>query len=195
MSSITAMLSAEACPTCCGRSTRRSAALTLDSASGNPFQPTLYYRGLAASPLQRRPQGLAVYVNGMRFNQSFGDTVDWGLIPNNAIDRLDVEGSDPVFGLNALGGSINVQMKERLHLARRRAQPVWRIARAKAGRVPMGLSKRVAVRLPGRHGAAPGRQARLGVVGPADRGADRDPGALAALRAAFACAARRMGSI
>jgi iron complex outermembrane recepter protein len=83
----------------------------LDSASGNPFQPTFYYRGFAASPLQGRPQGLAVYVNGMRFNQPFGDTVDWDLIPNNAIDRLNVEGSNPVFGLNALGGSINVQMK------------------------------------------------------------------------------------
>lgn len=83
----------------------------LDSASGNPFQPTFYYRGFAASPLQGRPQGLAVYINGMRFNQPFGDTVNWDLIPNNAIDRLNVEGSNPVFGLNALGGSINVQMK------------------------------------------------------------------------------------
>jgi outer membrane receptor protein involved in Fe transport len=81
------------------------------SASGNPFQPTLFYRGFAASPLQGQPQGLAVYVNGMRFNQPFGDTVNWDLIPNNAIDRLNVEGSNPVFGLNALGGSINVQMK------------------------------------------------------------------------------------
>jgi outer membrane receptor protein involved in Fe transport len=83
----------------------------LDSASGNPFQPTLFYRGFAASPLQGQPQGLAVYVNGMRFNQPFGDTVNWDLIPNNAIDRLNVEGSNPVFGLNALGGSVNVQMK------------------------------------------------------------------------------------
>jgi iron complex outermembrane recepter protein len=85
--------------------------VSLDSASGNPFQPTLNYRGFAASPLQGRPQGIAVYLNGMRFNQPFGDTVDWDLIPNNAIDRLNVEGSNPVFGLNALGGSINVQMK------------------------------------------------------------------------------------
>ena len=85
--------------------------VSLDSASGNPFQPTFNYRGFAASALQGRPQGLAVYLNGMRFNQAFGDTVNWDLIPNNAIDRLDVEGSNPVFGLNALGGSINVQMK------------------------------------------------------------------------------------
>ena len=84
---------------------------TQDSASGNPFQPTFFYRGFAASPLQGQPQGLAVYINGMRFNQPFGDTVDWDLIPNNAIDRLNVEGSNPVFGLNALGGSINVLMK------------------------------------------------------------------------------------
>ena len=84
---------------------------TQDSASGNPFQPTFFYRGFAASPLQGQPQGLAVYINGMRFNQPFGDTVDWDLIPNNAIDRLNIEGSNPVFGLNALGGSINVLMK------------------------------------------------------------------------------------
>jgi outer membrane receptor protein involved in Fe transport len=94
-----------------GSLNRQIGGATLNSASGNPFQPTFYYRGFAASPLQGTPQGLAVYVNGMRFNQAFGDTVDWDLIPDIAIDRLNVEGSNPVFGLNALGGSINVQMK------------------------------------------------------------------------------------
>ena len=82
------------------------------SASGNPFQPTLFYRGFAASPLQGTPQGLAVYVNGMRFNQPFGDTVYWDLIPDVAIDKVNLEGSNPVFGLNALGGSINVRLKD-----------------------------------------------------------------------------------
>ena len=85
--------------------------VALDSASGNPFQPTFFYHGYAASPLQGTPQGLAVYVNGVRFNQPFGDTVDWDLIPDIAIDRLNIEGSNPVFGLNALGGSVNVQLK------------------------------------------------------------------------------------
>ena len=82
------------------------------SASGNPFQPTLFYRGFMASPLQGVPQGLAVYVNGMRFNQPFGDTVYWDLIPDVAIDRVNLEGSNPVFGLNALGGSVNVRLKD-----------------------------------------------------------------------------------
>jgi iron complex outermembrane receptor protein len=85
--------------------------VTLDSASGNPYQPTLLYHGFEASPLQGTPQGLAVYLNGIRFNQPFGDTVNWDLIPDLAINRINVEGSNPVFGLNALGGSINVQLK------------------------------------------------------------------------------------
>jgi iron complex outermembrane receptor protein len=86
-------------------------AVSLDSASGNPFQPTFFYHGFQASPLQGVPQGLAVYVNGMRFNQPFGDTVDWDVIPDIAIDRIDVVGSNPVYGLNALGGALNLQLK------------------------------------------------------------------------------------
>ncbi len=86
--------------------------LSLDSAAGNPFQPTLFYNGFESSPLQGTSQGLAIYLNGVRFNQAFGDTVNWDLIPDLAISRLNVEGSNPVFGLNALGGSINVRLKD-----------------------------------------------------------------------------------
>ncbi len=85
--------------------------VSLDSSSGNPYQPALQYHGFQASPLQGTEQGLAVYVNGARFNQPFGDTINWEVIPQIAIDRLDVEGSNPVFGLNALGGSLNVRLK------------------------------------------------------------------------------------
>ncbi len=84
---------------------------SFDSASGNPFQPSLVYRGFQASPLQGVPQGLAVYVGGVRFNQPFGDTVNWDLIPALAIDRLTLEGSNPIFGLNAIGGALNLQLK------------------------------------------------------------------------------------
>ncbi len=85
--------------------------INLNSASGNPQQPTLFYHGFAAGALQGTEQGLAVYLNGMRFNQAFGDTVNWDLIPNIAIDQINVEGSNPAFGLNALGGAINIQLK------------------------------------------------------------------------------------
>jgi outer membrane receptor protein involved in Fe transport len=86
-------------------------AVNLDSASGNPYQPTLVYHGFQASPLQGVAQGLAVYVGGVRFNQAFGDTVNWDLIPSNAIDRMVLEDSNPVFGLNVLGGALNVRLK------------------------------------------------------------------------------------
>ena len=84
----------------------------LDNASGNPFQPDLFYHGFEVSALQGTPAGLAVYLNGARFNNPFGDTVNWDLIPDLAIDRMELEGANPVFGLNALGGALNVRLKD-----------------------------------------------------------------------------------
>ncbi len=85
--------------------------VSFSDAQDNPFQPNVYYHGFQASPLAGDAQGLAVYVDGVRFNQSFGDAVAWDLIPDIAVSNVTVEGSNPVFGLNALGGSISVQMK------------------------------------------------------------------------------------
>src|SRR5258708_31775136 len=50
-------------------------------------------------------------MNGIRVNEAFGDTVNFDFIPSNAIDRADIQSNNPVFGLNALGGAINLQMK------------------------------------------------------------------------------------
>ncbi|HWA03498.1 MAG TPA: TonB-dependent receptor [Rhizomicrobium sp.] len=86
--------------------------VSLSNAQDNPFQPNLYFRGFQASPLSGDAQGLAVYVDGVRFNQPFGDAVGWELLPDIAIESATVEGSNPVFGLNALGGSISLRMKD-----------------------------------------------------------------------------------
>jgi iron complex outermembrane receptor protein len=83
----------------------------LNDTSGNVFQPDLLLRGFTASPVAGTGEGVAVYVNGARFNDPFGDTVNWDLIPSIAIDSVSVEESNPVFGLNALGGSVNLQLK------------------------------------------------------------------------------------
>ncbi len=85
--------------------------INVNDPSGNAFQPDIMFRGFLASPVQGSQQGLAVYVNGARFNQPFGDTVNWDLIPSIAIDTVNVEGPNPVFGLNALGGSVSVKTK------------------------------------------------------------------------------------
>jgi outer membrane receptor protein involved in Fe transport len=80
--------------------------------AGNPFQPNVEFRGFVASPVAGTPQGLAVYQNGMRVNEAFGDTVNWDLIPTTAIRSVTVVTNNPAFGLNALGGAVNVQMKD-----------------------------------------------------------------------------------
>jgi iron complex outermembrane receptor protein len=84
---------------------------TSDAAS-NPFQADLFYRGYSVSPLLGLPQGLAVYQDGVRINEPFGDTVNWDLIPEAAIERIElIPGSNPVFGQNTLGGALSVHTK------------------------------------------------------------------------------------
>jgi iron complex outermembrane receptor protein len=84
---------------------------SINDVEGNVFQPDILFRGFTASPVAGTPQGLAVYVNGARFNDAFGDTVNWDLIPPSAIKTVSVEAANPIFGLNALGGSVSVQLK------------------------------------------------------------------------------------
>jgi iron complex outermembrane recepter protein len=79
--------------------------------SGNPFQINLDYRGFTASPVQGTPQGIAVYQNGVRINEAYGDVVNWDLIPEMAINRMTLMPNNPVFGLNAIGGALSVEMK------------------------------------------------------------------------------------
>ena len=90
---------------------QQAAGVSLQNAAANPYQPNLVYHGFDLSSLQGTPQGLAVYVNGMRFNQAFGDTLDWELLAPLAIADLTIEDANPAFGLNALGGALVVRMK------------------------------------------------------------------------------------
>jgi iron complex outermembrane recepter protein len=85
--------------------------VSLGDQTGNPFQRDLDYRGFKASPVQGTPQGIAVYQNGVRVNESWGDVVNWDFIPEKAIDRASIFPSNPVFGLNAIGGALSIQMK------------------------------------------------------------------------------------
>src|SRR5262249_33871846 len=84
--------------------------VTVNDVQNNPLQPDLQYRGFLASPLLGAPQGLAVYLNGVRLNEVFGDTVNWDLVPTSAIRTLNLmAGSNPLFGLNTLGGALSLE--------------------------------------------------------------------------------------
>jgi len=86
--------------------------IVVNEVAGNPFQPNVQFRGFVASPVPGTPQGLAVYQNGVRVNEAFGDIVNWDLIPTAAIKSVAVVTNNPAFGLNALGGAVDVQMKD-----------------------------------------------------------------------------------
>jgi hypothetical protein len=84
----------------------------LGDAQGNLYQRNLQYRGFEASPVNGVPQGLAVYQNGVRINESFGDIVNWDFIPDNAVEGITILGANPVYGLNALGGAVGIIMRD-----------------------------------------------------------------------------------
>ena len=87
--------------------------VSLNSAQGNPLQPDLQFRGYTASPLVGLPMGVSVFQNGVRVNEPLGDAVNWDLVPESAIASVTlVGGANPLFGLNTLGGALNLKMKD-----------------------------------------------------------------------------------
>lgn len=86
--------------------------IILSDTAGSSFRTDVSYRGFDASPIGGRSQALAVYQNGIRINEAFGDTVNLDLIPAIAINDITVLGSNPVYGLNAIGGAIGITMKD-----------------------------------------------------------------------------------
>ncbi|MEQ1775125.1 MAG: TonB-dependent receptor [Burkholderiales bacterium] len=92
---------------------RNIGSVHINEMQNNPFQPDVNYRGFTASPLLGTPQGLSVYLDGVRLNQPFGDVVSWDLIPKSAISSITLmPGSNPLFGLNTLGGALSIQTKD-----------------------------------------------------------------------------------
>lgn len=87
--------------------------VTTNDYAGNPFQQDLNFRGFTASPAIGTPQGISVYLDGIRINEAFGEVVNWDLIPMNAISSLNlIPGSNPLFGLNTIGGALALRTKD-----------------------------------------------------------------------------------
>jgi outer membrane receptor protein involved in Fe transport len=90
---------------------QRVPGIILDDVQGNVFQTNIQFRGFESSPVNGEAQGLAVYENGVRINESFGDVVNYDFLPSVAINTMNVVTNNPVFGLNALAGAIVIDMK------------------------------------------------------------------------------------
>ena len=69
------------------------------------------YEGVGIDAIMAAAE-IAVYQNGVRINEAFGDTVQFDLVPQFAIDRIQLSaGADPTYGLNALGGALALRLK------------------------------------------------------------------------------------
>jgi outer membrane receptor protein involved in Fe transport len=86
--------------------------ISVTDMTGSPWQPEINFRGYSSSPLLGTSQGLSTYIDGVRVNEPFGDVTLWDKIPSFAIGNMQVvPGSNPLFGLNTLGGAIAIQTK------------------------------------------------------------------------------------
>ena len=91
----------------------RAASVHLNEVQAGTFGPDVLFRGFAASPLLGASEGIAVYQDGVRINDPFGDVVFWDTLPAAAIASINVvPGSNPLFGLNALGGALSLRTKD-----------------------------------------------------------------------------------
>lgn len=81
---------------------------TLDE-QGSWQQQSLSIRGLGASPVTGRPQGLSVFVDGVRVNEPAVEEVNFDLVPLEDVERIEiVRGPHALFGRNTLGGAIHI---------------------------------------------------------------------------------------
>ena len=91
---------------------QNGASVGVGAGQGNPYQQSLDFRGLTASPILGTPQGISVFQDGVRINEAFGDVVNWDLLPRSAISSVQLlPGSMPAFGLNTLGGALAIYTK------------------------------------------------------------------------------------
>jgi outer membrane receptor protein involved in Fe transport len=91
---------------------RNLGGVNVNDISGSPFQNDITFRGFRASPVLGASQGISVYLDGVRVNEPFGDVINWDMLPEAAIGSiLLVPGSNPLYGLNTLGGALALTSK------------------------------------------------------------------------------------
>lgn len=94
---------------------RNLSGVNVNEVQGSPFQADITYRGFRASAILGASQGLSVYLDGVRVNEPFGDVVNWDMLPESAFANVTlVPGSNPVYGLNTLGGALAFTTKSGL---------------------------------------------------------------------------------
>ncbi|MGH8155171.1 MAG: TonB-dependent receptor [Rhodanobacteraceae bacterium] len=81
--------------------------VSISQSQGNPWQANLFFHGFTLSPLLGSSSGVSVYVDGVRQNEPFSETMNWESIPDFAIRNLTlIPSSSPAYGFNTLGAAL-----------------------------------------------------------------------------------------
>ena len=76
---------------------------------GAAAQLDVTVRGFQVSPTVGLPQGITVYVDGVRVNEPDANEVNFDILPLEDVDRVDVVyGPSVLFGRNSLGAAVNL---------------------------------------------------------------------------------------
>jgi iron complex outermembrane recepter protein len=101
--------------------------VTTSDELGATGQLDVALRGFQVSPVIGVPQGVTVYVDGVRANEPDAHEVNFDLLPLEDVERVDVVyGPSVLLGRNALGAAVNL-------VTRRGASPPARELEASAG--------------------------------------------------------------
>ncbi len=83
--------------------------VTLNDEQGNSFQPEISLRGFQGSPVTGIPQGISVFLDGVRINEPDVEQINFDLLPVDDIERIElIRGPSAIFGRNTLAGALNI---------------------------------------------------------------------------------------
>jgi len=83
--------------------------LSLSDEQGNSYQPDLSFRGFQATSVTGVPQGVSVFLDGVRVNEPTAEEINFDLLPTEDLERIEViPGPSVAFGRNTLAGAINL---------------------------------------------------------------------------------------
>ncbi len=76
---------------------------------GASYKMSVSSRGFYASPIVGLPQGISIFLDGVRQNEPDAAQVNFDLLPMEHVSRVEIlSGTSSLLGRNSLGGSINL---------------------------------------------------------------------------------------
>jgi iron complex outermembrane receptor protein len=86
--------------------------VTSSDEQGNSFQPSVAFRGFQGTSVTGVPQGISIFLDGVRINEPAVEEINFDLIPLGDIERIElIRGPSAIFGRNTLAGAVNIITK------------------------------------------------------------------------------------